>query len=135
MSDLLRVLADEDVDDDALQEAAAAAYAILEARGVDVEGVAPVLHADDREAGQAAIDQAVTDGDPETTVIVSPVNGDARRLRIRPNPDPGTAYLLFEDRWTGCAWVPCGVEDLQRVEVDGDVWHEADAVGEKVLQP
>jgi len=65
MSELLRVLAEGDVDDDALQEAAAAAYAVLEARDVDVEGVAPVLHGDAGEAGQGAIDDAIADGGAE----------------------------------------------------------------------
>ena len=43
MTETLRVLADEDVDDEDLRAAAHAAYAELEERGVDVEGVAPVL--------------------------------------------------------------------------------------------
>jgi len=65
MSELLRVLAAEDIDDDALQEAAAAAYAVLETRDVDVEGVAPVLHEGAGEAGQQAIDDAVQEGNDD----------------------------------------------------------------------
>jgi hypothetical protein len=42
-SETLRVLADEDVDDEDLRAASHAAYAALKDRGVDVEGVAPVL--------------------------------------------------------------------------------------------
>jgi len=45
-----------------LTEAANAAYAVLQARDVDVEGVAPVLQEGAVEAGQQAIDGAVTDG-------------------------------------------------------------------------
>ncbi|MFW5918532.1 MAG: hypothetical protein ACOCR0_03510 [Haloferacaceae archaeon] len=127
MPELGRVLAEADVDDDALQEAAAAAYAVLEARDVDTEGVAPVLHEDAHTAGQQAIDRAVT-GEPTHELVVAPVHGDARRYRISPNPDPGAPYLLTEAHWTGCAWRHAGTEDLARVEIDGDAWHEADAV-------
>ncbi len=65
MSELLRVLTEEDVDDDALQEAAAAAYAVLQARDVDAEGVAPVLREGANDAGQQAIDDAIADGGVE----------------------------------------------------------------------
>jgi len=127
MSELLRVLTDEDVDDEALQEAAAVAHAVLEARGVDLEGVAPVLHEEAADAGQRAIDEAVAGGDPSHELIVSPVHGDTRRYRVGPNPDPGAPYLLTEASWTGCAWSHSGTEALRRVEIDGAVWHEADA--------
>jgi len=127
MSELLRVLADGDVDDEALQEAAAAAEAVLDTRGVDVEGVAPVFHAGAREAGQRAIDDVVAGGEPELDIKLTPVHGDTRRLEIGPNPDPGAPYLLDEASWTGCAWSHDGTEELRRVEIDGDVWHEADA--------
>lgn len=43
MTETLQVLTDEDVDDEDLREVAHAAYAALKDRGVDVEGVAPVL--------------------------------------------------------------------------------------------
>ncbi len=88
MSELLRVLTDEDVDDEALQEAAAAAHAVLETRDTEVEGVAPVLREDAREAGQRAIDEALT-SEPDLELILSPVHGDSRRLQITPNPDSG----------------------------------------------
>jgi hypothetical protein len=78
---------------------------VLEARGVDVEG----------------------DG-PDLELILSTARGQTRRQRIRPNPDPGAPYLLTEAQWTGCAWRRAGSEQLDRVEIDGDVWHEADAV-------
>jgi len=128
MSELLRVLVDEDVDDEALQEAAAAAHAVLETRDIDVEGVAPVLHEGAREAGQRAIDEAVDSREgPRLTLVLSPPNGTSRRLRIRPHPDPGLPALLREDEWGGCSWRAQGSEALERVEIDGDVWHEADA--------
>lgn len=80
MSELLRVLTQEDVDDEPLQEAAAAAHAVLEARGVDVEGVAPVLHEGAGEAGQQAIDDALADGGVDETVeIPADVARTARR--------------------------------------------------------
>ncbi len=126
MSELLRVLANEDVDDEALQEAAAAAHAVLETRDIAVEGVAPVRHDGAREACQRAIDDALT-GESDLELILSPVHGDSRRLQITSNPDSGAPYLLTEAEWTGCAWSPSGTEPLDRVEIDGDVWHEADA--------
>lgn len=43
MTETLRVLVDQDIDDEDLRAAAHAAYAELEDRGIDVEGVAPVL--------------------------------------------------------------------------------------------
>jgi len=82
---------------------------------------------DDLIRGQAC----ATDGDqdaPEMTLILSPVAGPTRRQRIRPHPDPGVAYLLEEASWTGCDWRHAGSEDLERVGVDGEVWHEADLV-------
>ncbi len=127
MSELLRVLADEHVDDEALREAAAAAEAVLEVRDADVEGVAPVLHEGAADAGQRAIDDAVAGCEPELELILSTTAGQARRQQIRPHPDPGAAYLLEEAEWTGCSWRPAGSEALTRVEVDGEVWHEADA--------
>jgi len=116
MSELLRVLADEDVDDEALQEAAAAAEAVLEVRGVDVEAVVP---------GPATRE--------ELELIVTPVNGDTRRTEISPNPDPGPPFVLSEGRYTGCAWDPQGTERLERVELNGRVWHEADVADEGVV--
>jgi hypothetical protein len=50
VTDALRVLVDDDVDDDDLREAANAAYRALLERGVDVDGVAPVLR--DREVNE-----------------------------------------------------------------------------------
>ncbi|WP_049979344.1 hypothetical protein [Halolamina rubra] len=130
MSELLRVLAEEDVDDEALQEAAAAAHAVLETRDIGVEGVAPVLHEDARDAGQRAIDEAVDGRDaPRLTLVLSPPTGTSRRLRIRPHPDPGLPALLREDEQDGCSWRTQGSEALEGVEIDGDVWHEADADG------
>jgi len=126
MSELLRVLAEEDIDDDTLAEAAAAAEAVLETRDIDVEGVAPVLREDARDAGQRAIDDALT-SEPELELIISPVHGDSRRLQITPNPDSGAPYLLTEAEWTGCAWSHNDTEGLDRVETDGEEWHEADA--------
>ncbi len=126
MSELLRVLADEDVDDDALQEAAAAAFAVLETRDIEFEGVAPVLREDARDAGQRPIDDALANG-PDLELILSPVHGDSRRLQITPNPDSGAPFVLTEAEWTGCAWSHNGTEGLDRVEIDGEEWHEADA--------
>lgn len=130
MSELLRVLGD-DVDDETLRAAADAAYAALEARGVDVEGVAPVLHEQAADAGQQAIDDAVTVSDePATTLILSAANDRTRRLRIRPHPDPGVAGVLREDHRTDDDWQSVGVEQLDRVEIDGDAWHGTDGVAE-----
>jgi len=63
----------------------------------------------------------------ELELVLSTTSGQTRRQRIRPHPDPGVGYLLEEAEWTGCAWRHAGSEDLTRVEVDGDVWHEAEA--------
>lgn len=132
MSELLRVLAEEDVDDETLTEAANAAFAVLEARDVDVEGVAPVLNQDAGEAGQEAIDEALRGDGPETTLVLSPVTGPARRLRIRETDQPGAPYVLEEDVWTGCAWRPIGREELERVELDGE---EYEGTGEVLSGP
>jgi len=75
--------------------------------------------------------QQARDGDdrdePELELIVSPIHGDSRRLRIQTAVEPGVAWALEEAEWTGCAWRPVGREQLDRVDIDGDVWHEADA--------
>jgi len=129
MSELLRVLTDEAVDDDALQAAAAAAGAVLDAHGVDTEGVAPVRHEQAAAAGERAIDEALAGDGPDLELILSPIHGDSRRLQIAPNPDPGAPFLLSKSRYTGCAWDPTGTEGLTRVEIDGTEWHEADRDG------
>jgi len=126
MSELLRVLTEDDVDDDTLAEAAAAAEAVLETRDIEAEGVAPVLHAGAREAGQRAIDDALT-SEPDLELILSPIHGDSRRLQITSNPDSGAPFVLTEAEWTGCAWNHNGTEGLDRVEIDGEIWHETDA--------
>jgi len=71
--------------------------------------------------------------EPVLDVKLTPVHGDTRRLEVGPNPDPGAPYLLTEASWTGCAWSHDGTEAVRRVEVDGEIWHEADAVDEEVV--
>lgn len=69
-------------------------------------------------------------GEPELELVLSTTAGQTRRQRIRPHPDPGAAFLLEESEYTGCSWRHAGSEALTRVEVDGEVWHEADAIVE-----
>ena len=66
-------------------------------------------------------------GGPELTLVLSTAGGQTRRLRIREAVEPGVAFALEEAEWTGCPFRPVGREQLTRVEIDGDVWHEADA--------
>lgn len=123
MSELLRALTDEDVDDEALQAAADAAFAALEEHGVNTEGVAPVRNEAASAAGQRAIDGVVGADGPELELILSPIASDARRLRIREAAEPGAAFALEESTWTGCAWRAVGREQLERVEIDGVAYH------------
>lgn len=67
--------------------------------------------------------------DPELTLVLSTAGGQTRRLRIREAVEPGVAYALEEAEWTGCSFRVVGREQLDRVEIDGDVWHEADRTG------
>jgi hypothetical protein len=74
------------------------------------------------------LDELLGDGrGPELTLVLSTVGGQTRRLRIREAVEPGVAFALEEAEWTGCAFRVVGREQLDRVEIDGDVWHEADA--------
>lgn len=96
---------------DDLRAAANAAYAELEKRGVDVEGVAPVLR-----------------DDPTTTIVLSPVSGPARRLRLVESDVPGSAFALEEAQWDGCAWRSAGREELLQVEIDGVAYNGSESV-------
>lgn len=128
MSELLRVLTGESVDDDALQAAADAAFAALEEHGVNTEGVAPVRNEAASEAGQRAIDGVVGTGTPELELILSPIASDTRRLRIREAAEPGVPFALEQSEWTGCSFRAVGREQLDRVEIDSVAYH-----GEEVI--
>ena len=69
---------------------------------------------------RSQLDDALETGDsPETTLILWPVTGATRRLRLRPSETPGAAAALEESTWTGRAWHHSGREELECVEVDG----------------
>lgn len=77
----------------------------------------------------------MSDAGPETTIVVSPVAGPARRIRVVRSDVPGVPFTLQEFEWGRCHWRPVGREPLEWVEVDGVRYDAGDGIGGAHLGP